>query len=257
MAVSYESKRCNVVVVGVMGAGKSTLANKILRHDIFDIGSKPTRATDTVSCGERVIEGPGKIMYSVKVVDTMGFADPRGHPDDVVKAIAEFFQKKVVEGVSLVLFVVSGNRVTEEVIKTIERVKKDFREISSMSALVITHCETWSDETREKYVKDLKSSKDPDVASIVAFMQKGIITVGFPDLEESKPKVRSVYEEDMETDVLALHQLIYESTEMRLTGDMFRDEKFWDKVKQSEVCLPPSAADTSAKAQQRPWCSIL
>ena len=58
MAVSYESKRCNVVVLGSMGHGKSTVANKILCHDHFLVDARATAVTETVSCGERVVEGP-------------------------------------------------------------------------------------------------------------------------------------------------------------------------------------------------------
>ena len=92
--VSYESKRCSVLLLGITGSGKSTLANKNLRYDKFETDSQKIVAsvTDAVSSWERVIEGPGKVMYSVKIIDTIGFSDPArdSESDDIVKEIARF-----------------------------------------------------------------------------------------------------------------------------------------------------------------------
>lgn len=250
--VSYESKRCNIVVLGVTGVGKSTVANKILRHNAFHVDpNKVTCVTKTVSCGERVIVGPESVMYSVKVVDTVGFSDPRRDPDEILKEIQTFFREKVVEGVSLVLFIVKGRRFTREVIDTIDRIKDHFKEISPMSALVITHCESLTDQARERFIKEFEADKDKDIADVCSFMQKGIVMVGFPDLSEFKETLRPTFQQSMEADVKALHQLIFQSVEMRLTSVMFHNEEFWNKVKKSEVINPPqSAADPTPKLVQ-------
>ena len=182
-------------------------------------------------------------MYSVKVVDTMGFADPKRNPDDTIKAIQKFFREKVVEGVSLVLFIMKDERVDEKVVEMIKRIKKHFNQISPMSALLITHCEQKSDDARKKIVKSFKTSTDQDVLNICTFMKKGIYTVGFPDLQLFREKFRTQYAEEMEIDVQTLHKVIYQSTEMLLTSEMFFDEKFWDTVKESEV--PSSASGCS------------
>ena len=235
MAVSYESKRCNVLVLGVMGQGKSTVANKVLCHDHFSVSARPTLETKSVSCGERVIEGPGKVMYSVKVVDTMGFCDPQGNPEETVKAIQKFLQEEVVEGVSLVLFVTSERRMTEALMETTELIKKHFKQISPISALVITHCESLDDDAREEIVKEYKTRNDKREATVVEFMQKGIYTVGFPDLKMYKERLRECIAEQMEKDVKQLHEVIYQSTKMLITSKMIFGEEIWETVKQSKV----------------------
>jgi len=192
--------------------------------------------TQSVSCKERVIEGPGKVMYSVKVVDTMGFSDPSSNSEETVKKIQEFFQEKVVEGVSLVLFVTSERRLTEALIETIERIKKHFKQISPMSALVITHCDAMDDDAREEVVKECKTSDAKHVATVVEFMQKGIYTVGFPDLKKYKEKFREYIAEEMEKDVKQLHEVIYKSTEMLITSKMIFGEELWDTAQQSKGC---------------------
>ena len=248
--VSYPSKRCNIVVLGVMGSGKSTVANKILRHKAFDVAANPTSVTKMVSCAERVIEGPGKVMYSVKVVDTVGFSDPDKDPDIILKDLRRFFQTSVVEGVSLVLFV-SRKRFTNEVIETIERIKENFKEISPMSALVITNCDAMTEEARAELLESIKRDKASHVVKVCSFMKKGIYAVGFPDLKDTREEFKPIYEKVMEADIKTLHQVIYQSTEMRLTSDMLYDEKFWDKVKESEVINPQqSVADSNPELPQ-------
>jgi len=248
--VSYASKRCNIVVLGVMGSGKSTVANKILRYEAFDVASNPTRVTKFVSCAERVLEGPDEVMYSVKVVDTVGFSDPEKDPDIILEDLREFFQKNVVEGVSLVLFV-SRKRFTNEVIDTIDCIKENLREISPMSALVITNCDSMTDKARADLIEGIKRDKAPHVVKVCSFMKKGIYAVGFPDLEDTREDFKPVLEKVMEADIKKLHQVVYQSTEMRLTSDMLYDEKFWDKVRESEVVNPKnSVADSNPQLPQ-------
>ena len=262
--VSYESKRCNVLL---LGSGKSTLANKILRHDNFKTDSQKTAesVTDAVSSWERVIEGPGKVMYSVKIIDTMGFSDPARDSDDTVKEIARFFRDEVVEGVSLVLFVMKKGRVTVEVVDMVNLIEKHFKEISAMSALVITHCETLTDEVRERIVDEYKTSREPAVITMYKFMQQGIYAVGFPDLEVTMDAVKPVYKQGMEADVKKIHEVIYNCTEMKLTSEMFFGEKFWKRVKQSAVTIRPTvdhsgvnqqAEHDPSEAKSNSWCVI-
>jgi len=246
--VSYASKRCNIVVLGVMGSGKSTVANKILRHEAFDVAANPTGVTKLVSCAERVLEGPEKVMYSVKVVDTVGFSDPEKKSDTILKDLQKFFQTYVVEGVSLVLFV-SRTLFTNEVIQTIECIQENFREISPMSALVITNCDSMTDKARADLIESIKRDKAPRVVKVCSFMKKGIYAVGFPDLKDIREDFKPIFEKLMEADVKTLHQVIYQSTEMRLTSDMLYDKKFWDKVRESEVINPQkSVADSEQSA---------
>ena len=249
--VSYESKRCNVLLLGITGSGKSTLANKILRHDTFKTYSHKIAAsvTDAISSGERVIEGPGKVMYSVKIIDTMGLSDTERDSDDTVKEIAKFFREEVVEGVSLVLFVMKKGCVTVDVVDMIKLIDKHFKEISAMSALVITHCESIINEARERIVDDYKTSRVSAVSTMCQFMQQGIYTVGFPDLGVTPDAFKPLFKQVTEADVKKIHEVIYNCTEMKLTSEMFFDDKFWKRVEQSAVTIRPTV-DHSGVNQQ-------
>ena len=191
--------------------------------------------TVTPTFGVRPVAALSLVMYSVKVVDTIGFSDPDSDPDETVKAIQTFFQDEVAEGVSLVLFVTCERRITEALIETIERIKKHFKQISPMSALVITHCELLDDAAREELVQKCKTSDAKHVRTVVDFMQKGIYTVGFPDLKTYKDKLREYLAEEMEKDVKQLHEVVYQSTKMLITSKMIFGEEIWETVKQSKV----------------------
>ena len=66
-------------------------------------------------------------------------------------------------------------------------------------------------------------------------MKKGILTVGFPDLSLMPEMFRPILEEVIRADVQKLHDLIYESTTMHLTSEMFFQDQFWDKIQETKL----------------------
>lgn len=80
-------------------------------------------------------------------------------------------------------------------------------DISSISALIVTHCERLSEEERREEVKKIKM-KYPTIAN---FMKVGIITVGFPDQDYVRDE-RSLADSTKE-DAAVLRTLTYYSGE--------------------------------------------
>ena len=63
---------------------------------------------------------------------------------------------------------------------------------------------------------------------MVAFMQKGVMCVGFPDLEDIDDGLKKAVEARMEMDAEALRRLVCQSEESRLNRELF-DDKWWRK----------------------------
>lgn len=104
---------------------------------------------------------------------------------------------------------------------------KNFRkEISAISALVVTSCDDLDEDGREKVRKEFFSNAN--TTEVANFMGKGIFTVGFPDLSKVKPKYREDYEADAKQDAEVLRELVCECSILRLSQQNFEDS-FWSK----------------------------
>lgn len=221
------SKRRNVVVLGKCGAGKSTVANNIVGHDVFTVGSSLGSVTEKPSHTEVIATGKDGTQYNFKVIDTVGLFDMQKTNKATINSVKSYFKKRVPEGVNLVLFVFKHGRFTPEEKETFDYIIKNFRkEISGISALVVTSCEDLDEEGREKVKKEFSSNAS--TTDLASFMGKGIFTVGFPDLKNVKEKYREDYKADAEQDAEVLRELVYECSELRLSQEMFQ-ESFWSK----------------------------
>ena len=220
-----------VLVVGKSGAGKSTVANKILdppEGPPFNVSNDvlPSDTAETKSAKALLETDHGK--YQVQVIDTQGFFDTRNVSNEkVISGIKKYIIEEIPSGLNLILFVFKHGRWTDEEQKMYDYVTRNFvEEISSISALVITGCENITDEEREKNVNEFKSR----CPAVNAFMTKGILAVGFPDISKLKENLRQLCEEEQKDDQKQLRRLVYSCDNKILTKDIFKP-KFIDKIR--------------------------
>ena len=100
------------------------------------------------------------------------------------------------------------------------------RDIQSISALIITHCETDNEESREEIIKDFR--ENPITKHIADFMGKGIYTVGFPQMDKVSIAFRQALEDTMARDEAVLKKLII-GCEKKYLANEFLLESFWEK----------------------------
>ena len=230
-----------VVVVGKTGAGKSTVANKILETQNSE---NPFKVTDTVlesitqkvSAKKSLLKTKGDVYYSVQVVDTIGLFDTRAlvsakSNDDTMKEIESFFRERMpISGVNLIVFVFKQGRWTNEEKETFDLFTRYFvdTEVSSVSALVITGCDGYTDEEKEKLCREFEE-KQPE---IYRFMKKGVFAVSFQDLSKLIPGIQEIHKEQQKADQEKLRKLVYSCEEAKLAKEIVQD-KFWEKIKKS------------------------
>ena len=78
--------------------------------------------------------------------------------------------------------------------------------VSTVSALVITHCD-WCDESlRQDLVHEYTTG--PLTKEVATYTKKGIYTVGFPDASKMKPHMHKLMQEDIEKDRQKIMKLI-------------------------------------------------
>lgn len=229
-----ESKR-NIVVLGKTGAGKSSVANNILCDTTFDVADTTKSVTRNAAMSQAVLKRPDMgTEYNLKVIDTIGLFDSELTNEEVMKDIKTFFKTKVPEGVNLILFVFQVGRLTPEERKTFKYIMDNFkgRDISDISALVITHCEDKNPTARERIVTEFNTHEH--TKDIAEFMKKGMICVGFPKLQDVDEDFQEIYKRKAKKDTDQLHQLVVKSSDIRLKKE-FLDEMFWRKVKDCTI----------------------
>ena len=228
-----------VVVIGKTGAGKSTVANKILEssnvENRFIVSDTVLESvTRSVSSEKALLKTKGDVYYSVEVVDTIGLFDTstlskKRNNNDIMKEIETFFKERI-SGANLILFVFKQGRWTDEEKQTFDLFTKYFVDtaVSNISALIVTGCDGYTEEQKEKVCKEFKENQ-PDISN---FMKKGVLAVSFQDVSKLIEEIRPIHKEKQKADQEKLRQLVYECKDMKLTKDIVQDN-FWEKVKTS------------------------
>ena len=216
-----------VLVVGKTGAGKSTVANKILGREAFNVKNVASSVTSEVEAKcSLVYDRFSNTRYKFRVIDTLGAFDTNLKNDAVITKIKEFFQNDSPDGVNLVLFVFRKARFTQEERQTFDYIIKNFKkEISNYSALVLTHCDGGSDAANQQF----RQSFEDEVNDIADFMKKGIYMVGFPDLSNMRPRIKEAMEGDIKEHAKMLQKEVMKANKKCLGKEIF-EQTFWQKL---------------------------
>lgn len=236
MASALLLEKRNVVVVGKVGAGKSTICKIITDSDKFVVSSGLDSKTQNIMHEELKFTEAGT-EYTFKVVDTTGLFDP-GNPRRstvankiALKNVQSYARRHIEDGVSIVLFVFRKGRFTPEEGRTFRALFKNLaEELSAISALVITECENDNETSRSELVHDFRTN--PLTADIAKRMGKGIHPVGFPDISKLRPVLKDAYQAGIEADRDTLMCLIKDSRELRLCKELFQ-EALWEGIREA------------------------
>ena len=190
-------ERCenrNVLLLGKMGHGKSTLGNKILSYDgCFKINNQ--KRSQTRDGSATLWSASQHKNYEVVLYDHDGLLEG----DSSINTLSS----KLPRDLNLVIFVLKCGRSFDEDEREILKSVVSEWHISRISALVLTHCEHISEEEREEMIKQFKK-KNPSVAELLG---KGVLAVGFPD--NSHIQLGSELSKSVEDDKKKVRRLIY------------------------------------------------
>ena len=200
-------KKCNVLVLGRQGSGKSTVANHLVGARIFQRLDQRFAKKHHVA-----LEESGNI-YDVQLVVSYGMFDD-------IEAIRTHVKDKL-DSISLVIFVTNNDNLPKEEENAFKFYARRYKasSISQISALVITHCEGINGDKRRDLDRMFKNNSPTD--SIAQFMGKGIYRVGLPTLSTVPEDLRPIYEGVATTDTTALRKMMFESTNKYAFDDVF------------------------------------
>ena len=221
----------NVLVIGKTGAGKSTVANKIIGEERFKVKRSIESETSYHVDHEVILTDRGN-RYRVKVVDTVGFQDTARKDgtkisnEENIRRLKQYFRSSVPDGLHLIIFVFREGRLTDEEKQTFDFIIANFEvNIKPVSALVITNCESLSQIKKNEIISEFRTH--PTTRPIANLMGKGIYTVGFPDIDDLADHLKVVYTTQIQSDVDILRRLVYSCDTGYLSKELF-DDTFWD-----------------------------
>ena len=184
----------NVLLLGKMGHGKSTLGNRMVNYDgCFKINSQEFPQAHN---GSALLTSVSQCKnYKINVHDYDGLFEDANSIDTLFYEIPDVLD--------LVIFVLKQGRSFDEDSRAILKAVMNRWKISRISALVLTHCERLSEEERGEMIEQFKKDR-PSVAEL---MGKGILAVGFPDNFHVQHDLQ--LSQRVEDDEKKLRQLIY------------------------------------------------
>ena len=194
----HSCKKCNILILGRMGHGKSTLGNKISNSDgNFKLNCEVCPQTcNNLSVITSLTRSKN---YLISIYVHHGLFEGASNVGSLSSDIPS--------SLNLLFFVFkSGHRFVEEETKILEEISRKWK-VSQISALVLTHCEHLSEKERREIIENFIK----DHPSVAELMGNGILAVGFPDNSHIQPG--SQLGQTVEDDKQKLRQLIYSCDE--------------------------------------------
>ena len=193
-----ECVKCNILLLGKMGHGKSTLGNRMLDDDrSFKVNDQTS--PQTITSSSLHVSADQHKSYQINVYDHNGLFEGNSSAATLYPVVSR--------ELNLVIFMLKHGCSFDEKAEEILGVVLTEWKISRISALVLTHCERLSKDEREKIIEKFKQ----DHPSVAELMGKGILAVGFPDNSHIQPG--SQLSQRVEEDKSKLKQLIYSCDE--------------------------------------------
>ena len=186
----------NIVILGKVGTGKRTLGNHIVGQDIFQQES----LFDAGNANHHYKQQwAGGTFYRILTVDIESLQTSYCNPLPYIR--------HHLQTVHLIIFVIANGRYTDESHNALMRAVQDLHpQAKPFSALVITHCEGITEESRRDIVNEFKvNSRSSEVA---AFIGKQIFAVGLPDISKVSTHFKSIYQNGITEDEIVIRGLV-------------------------------------------------
>ena len=208
----------DIIVLGASCCGKSTIANRILNEDFFEIKSDLSQTPSSMQCKktQRVLNNK---LYKITVIDAAGFDSEQFCRENFEK----LFKSYDIQKINLIIFVIKAGRIGASERQLLESKMSTFMksELEKTSALIFTHCELFNDEKRKDIIEDFKS--DHYLGTIAQLMTMGIITTGMPSPKEWNDAIYKSFESSIKDDIVKLEEIIIKADDSIDVNDLFQN----------------------------------
>jgi hypothetical protein len=203
-----------ILILGKVGMGKATIANKIAGTTVFPVCSPVSamlrepgqREKGCFQTGVYTKWSNDSESDSATIELTFLLFDTRSSDKNqmIFKRTCE--EELTVRGVNLIMFVLNEKTLTQEDTDLMDDILEHLQKekVAESSVLVLTGCEQLGKRERNEYHKKLYESNL--TKNIANFVNQELI-VGFPD-EKTKPLLMQQYKEAIEEDTQSLRKLV-------------------------------------------------
>lgn len=220
MSCKFIEKR-NIIVIGRIGTGKSTLINKVVGKERLKAGFSFSAITEEI----KQIAGKLKIdecnsSFDVTFIDTVGLNDGAAHHQktnaEIMEDIKEAITDRLSHGVNLIIITLNiEERFTSYDKELFDLLQLNFKgKFWDLSILVFTHCDRLLDKKIEERLEIFKD--DRVTKEIADKFGDRIVTVGFPCSDDYDESNAEEVEKKMKRDTGKLHKCIEKAAEMEL-----------------------------------------
>ena len=196
-------------MIGKSGCGKSSLINNVIGEDCLQVvPGLPDPSTTAQHVSRELSINNTKYQCTFIELPCAIYGHNRLYNKEWIMQTTNPCQREYLKRLNLIIYMKKLGRLVEEDRNSFVYTKI-FPQTESISALVITYCDSKNNAARTRIVEDFKSNGE----DIAASMGKGIYTVGFPDLTELDDEYVTTSLIKSQKDASKLHQLIEESSD--------------------------------------------
>lgn len=226
----------NIIVIGTIGTGKSTLINRIIGDDCLRTGFSLSRITKEIEQVSGLMEFDGK-KYNITCIDSAGLIDPSSdfdkqltNPhiiDDIKMAISITFKV----GVSIIFLVLDISRLRIEERNLFKYLQEHFGpSFWKKCFIVFTHCDILTDDGKEAAITEFKSSFE-GYGCLKQFIGSGtwedarrlrVKTVGLPTDSEVTDELAIELAPRVENDIYMLRKIVKEAVSLEPSNNVLR-----------------------------------
>ena len=236
---TYSQLRINAVIMGTIGSGKATLANRIANEDIFKPQDDFVRAPE-VRFGKSKSDA-----FAFLLIDTFGPFQVKNYREYYSY---QFLQKKfkdhMREGVNVIIATIRKGCSSPDEIKVLNYIirKRFSKTANEYFVLVITACEEVGFSKRNEFLRSMhQTTEDTKYIFAYAIKYKGVYMTAFPDVDKvDDMDTKAAYRKKIEHSKAELQEILKSCKTQLYFEEIFgevnaKDKKTWSLLPSKEV----------------------
>lgn len=233
--IAHSKFRLNILILGTIGSGKATLANKIANEDIF----KPK---DDITRRPEIRPGRSEFSnFSFLLIDTFGVFHVKDHQNLYsYHNFQQIFEENMRDGVNLIIVTIRKGCSSPEEIKVLNYIitERFSKSVVEHVALIITACEEVGYTKKDEFLKNLRmTTEDTKYLFDYALRQKGVHITAFPNIDEvDDDDSKASFKKKIEVSEEGLKQLLKNCKTQLFFKEIFGDLK--EKEEKNWIFLP-------------------
>lgn len=228
----------NILILGAIGSGKATLANKMTKQEIFALKDDLMRKPE-IRWGVSISDN-----FNFLLIDTFGTFNADEYEEMYSYSnIQGEIERHMCDGVNLIIFTLRNGSSSDE-LKVLKYIieKRFSKNVNEHVALVFTACDEIGLSRKEEFLRNMRdASEDAKFVYDYASMQKGVKVVSFPNIDEIEDiSYKVLLQEKVKASEKELAHLLKDCKTQLYFKQIFLDVTEDEKTKWSLV--PPKRA---------------